>query len=330
MSKLHDKFLSIGNKLKNDQLPLNEIHSRVLNGVQLKGAPLLILICSALVGSIGLNINSVTVVVGAKLLAPLLIMIIGVSYGTATYNADLAKKSLKLFALQCLIIILVSTLYFLISPIKIPTDELIGKTQVNISDMLIAIIGGSCAVIATTRYERYNVLPGVAIATSLVPPACTIGYGIATLNPKFFFGALYLFSVNVIFIMFSTYVVFKLLNYDDNEYEKIEKPKNYYNHYILFFITLCFFIPIMISTVKNMKISYDNSNDNINATNLIENEFNNDNSYVVDKKIDIENKVITIFIVNNKSELISDDQKNELLKMYNLQDYALYIVEFKK
>ncbi len=327
MSKLHDKFLTIRNSLKNDQLPIEEIDNRIIDGVKLKGSPLLILVCSTLVASIGLNINSTTMVIGAKLIAPLLLMLMGVAYGTASSNKDLAKSALYYFCIQFLIILAVSTTYFFISPIKIPTEELISKTTVNFADMLVALIGGACAVIATTRYEKYNVLPGVAIATSLVPPACTIGYGIANLNPSFIVGALYLFVVNVVFITFSIYIVFKIIDTDQIEVKHKEKYGKIYHEHILVIASFALAIPIILSATIGLTTTYQNKLDESNAFNMVKNEFDFKNSSVIREVVDTDNKTITLFVVGDTIDEIPEDKQNELLAEYNLEEYDIILIQ---
>ncbi len=320
-----EHFQTFKKEFKKDQLPYHEIDLKISNGVHLSGSPLLILICSSLIASIGLNINSTPMVLGAKLISPIMVMLIGAGYGIATYKFDLSKKAIKYFILQFTIILVTSTLYFLISPIKMPTTELIAKTNVSIFDVLVAFFAGIAAVIASTRYEKYNVLPGVALATSLVPPACTIGYGIANLNTEFIFGGLYVFGINIVFITFATFVFFKLILKDQISEVSKDNSKHKQKFYII--LTLLFCVPVLISTSIYIKTEYANSMDKSNMYSYVKDEFNFSGSTVLESKIDTEKKVITVLIIGDK---ISDNKKNELndkLQDYNLEDYTLNIIQ---
>lgn len=325
MSKLNEKLYQLSSDLKKDQLPYSEIHTRIVNGVHLTSSPLLILICSSIIASIGLNINSAGAVLGAKLISPLMIMIIGMSYGISTYEFKLSKKAFKYFLLQFLIIVITSTIYFILSPIKAPTDELFEKASASIFDIILAFFGGIACVVATTRYEKYNVLPGVALATSLVPPVCTIGYGIATLNTHFIFGALYKFSLNVIFLMASIFIFFRIIYL--NPEKEAKKSKFTKNQIIFISVVLTIAIPVLLSTVIYIQSAYAHSIDESNAYLLVKNELNLEDTTVLNTTVDYDNKVITILSIGDE---ISNSELNSLtsnLVDYNLENYTINLVQ---
>ncbi len=318
-------FKIFGEEFKRDQLPFHEIDMKISNGVHLTGSPLLILICSSLIASIGLNINSTPMVLGAKLISPIMIMLIGAGYGIATYKFALSRRAIKYFIIQFSIILITSTLYFLISPIKIPTTELISKTNVSIFDILVAFFGGIAAVIASTRFEKYNVLPGVALATSLVPPACTIGYGMANLNSKFIFGGLYVFGINIVFITFATFIFFKIIARD--QIDEIEKKSAKHTQKFYIILTILFCIPVFISTSIYIKTEYANSIDNSNMYEYVKNEFNFEGSTVLESKIDTDNKTITVLMIGDMITKSDEKQLNDTLADYHLSNYNLNIVQ---
>ena len=163
--------------------------------------------------SIGLNVNSTAVIIGAMLISPLMGPIIGAGFGLGVYDFDLLKRSLKNLLIATLVGLLVSTIYFYVSPFKEAQPELFSQTSPNIYDILIAFFGGLVSAIAITRVEKGNPIPGVAIATALMPPLCTAGYGLALGSYIFFFGAMYLYSINCIFICISTFFIVKYLKY---------------------------------------------------------------------------------------------------------------------
>ena len=160
-----------------------------------------ILMCAIFIASIGLNMNSTAVVIGAMLISPLMTPIVGLGFGLAIFDTRLIKQSLEVLFTQVLVSLLVSTLYFWMSPLSYASSELIARTSPTIWDVLIAIAGGIAGVIGSRKKEANNIVPGVAIATALMPPICTAGYGLANGNVRFLFGALYLFLINCVFIM---------------------------------------------------------------------------------------------------------------------------------
>src|SRR5690606_21390213 len=166
-----------------------------------------------LIASVGLNLNSTAVITGAMLISPLMGPILGAGFALGTYNFRLLRKSIKNLLIATIVSLLVSAVYFYISPFKDVQSELLARTSPNIYDVMIAFFGGLVGVIAITRVEKGNPIPGVAIATALMPPLCTAGYGLATLNINYFLGAFYLYTINCFFICVATFFVIKYLKY---------------------------------------------------------------------------------------------------------------------
>lgn len=187
--------------------------NNVTSNISFTGANLWILACAIIIASVGLNVNSTAVIIGAMLISPLMGPIVGSGFALGTYDFGLLKKSLKNLLIATIVSLLVSTTYFYLSPFKDVQSELLARTSPNIYDVLIAFFGGLVGVIAITRVEKGNPIPGVAIATALMPPLCTAGFGLATGNFKFFFGALFLYTINCVFICISTYSIVKYLKY---------------------------------------------------------------------------------------------------------------------
>ena len=179
--------------------------------VEFRGTKLWILICAILVASIGLNVNSTAVIIGAMLISPLMGPIIGFGLGFGIADLDLVRKSLRNLALTTLFSILTATIYFLLTPLDQPGSELLGRTEPSLYDVLIAFFGGAAGLIAGSSKSKGQVLPGVAIATALMPPLCTAGFGLATGNWPFFFGAIYLYIINSVFIAFATFVMVRIM-----------------------------------------------------------------------------------------------------------------------
>ncbi|MGV3459827.1 MAG: DUF389 domain-containing protein [Flavobacterium sp.] len=185
----------------------------VVKNISFKGANLWILACAILVASVGLNVNSTAVIIGAMLISPLMGPIVGAGFALGIYDFDLLKRSLRNLLNATVVSLTVSTVYFAVSPFKDVQSELLARTAPNIYDILIAFFGGIVGAIAVTRSEKGNPIPGVAIATALMPPLCTAGYGIATQQWTFFFGAFYLYCINCVFIGIATFLIIKYLKY---------------------------------------------------------------------------------------------------------------------
>ena len=178
-----------------------EFREKLYDDLHVRLRDTVILMCSIFIASIGLNMNSTAVVIGAMLISPLMTPIVGLGFGLAIFDTRLIKQSLQVLLTQVLVSLLVSTLYFWISPLSYASSELIARTSPTIWDVLIAIAGGIAGFIGSRKKEANNIVPGVAIATALMPPICTAGYGLANGNVRFLFGALYLFLINCVFIM---------------------------------------------------------------------------------------------------------------------------------
>lgn len=212
MEKQVRKIVTIFN-LRSELEDYEAIHTEIEKGIQFRGTNLWILMFAIVVASVGLNMNSTAVIIGAMLISPLMGPINGMGYSLATYDFYLFRRSLKNFIYAVGVSLLTSALYFFLSPINEAHSELLARTSPTIYDVLIALFGGLAGIVAISSKLKGNVIPGVAIATALMPPICTAGYGLATLQFNFFFGALYLFTINTVFIAFAALVVCQYLKF---------------------------------------------------------------------------------------------------------------------
>lgn len=178
-----------------------------------KGTNLWILVFAIVVASVGLNMNSTAVIIGAMLISPLMGPINGMGYSIATYDFELFRKAIKNFSFAVIAGLVTSFIYFSISPVSTAHSELLARTSPTIYDVLIALFGGLAGIVAMSSKQKGNVIPGVAIATALMPPLCTAGYGLATAQFNFFFGAIYLFTINTVFIALAAVWVSQLLKF---------------------------------------------------------------------------------------------------------------------
>ena len=197
--------------LRGDMDDPAEIENSIRQGVKTHGTNLWILMFAILVASIGLNVNSTAVIIGAMLISPLMGPIMGIGYGAGVHEFDLIRQSVRSLGVFIFLSLLTSTLYFLVTPLTSAQSELLARTAPTLWDVLIAMFGGMAGIIGVTRREKSTVIPGVAIATALMPPLCTAGYGIATGQLYFFLGAFYLFTINTVYIALATLVFVKLM-----------------------------------------------------------------------------------------------------------------------
>ena len=207
---------------KEDEL---ETIESIRKGIEFKGTNLWVLIFATFVASLGLNTNSTAVIIGAMLISPLMGPIMGFGLGLGISDFDLIKRSFRNFATATVFSVITSTLFFLISPISEAQSELLARTQPTVYDVLIAFFGGLAGIVASSTKSKGNVIPGVAIATALMPPLCTAGFGLASGNLYYFFGAFYLYFINTVFISLATYVVVRLLKYPKKVFLNKQREK---------------------------------------------------------------------------------------------------------
>ena len=198
--------------LHEDAASHEEIADRLLSGGKITGTNMCVMVCAIIIASVGLNTDSVAVIIGAMLVSPLMGSILATAYATVSNDSYLAKKHMAGFAFQIVASFLTATLYFALSPIKDPTPQLLARTNPSFYDVLIATAGGIAGIIGQTRKDKANnIIPGVAIATALMPPLCTCGYSIANGQWHMLGGAFYLFVINSYFIYGSAAVILSVL-----------------------------------------------------------------------------------------------------------------------
>lgn len=290
----------------------NSIYNQISEGVNFKGTNLWILMCSTLVCSVGLNMNSTAVVIGAMLISPLLGPINGIGYSIAVYDIKLFKKSLNNFLFAIITAFLSATLYFIITPISTAQTELLARTSPTIYDVLIALFGGTAGIIAMSTKTKGTVIPGVAIATALMPPLCTAGYGLATLQVSFLFGALYLFTINAVFIALAALLVSKLLKFPIHENAAPVRQK-----VIKRYVTLIIILTLIPSFfLGNRLVQQEKFMDK--SKKYIDNVRVIDDKYLLDYSIDPQKKVINLIYGGTTL-----DEKDKELIASRLQNFDL-------
>jgi uncharacterized hydrophobic protein (TIGR00271 family) len=264
------------------------IHAEIEKGIEFKGTNLWILMCAILVASVGLNMNSTAVIIGAMLISPLMGPINGMGYGIATYDMPLFRRAIKNFTFAVGVSLITSALYFFITPVSTAHSELLARTSPTIYDVLIAFFGGLAGILAISSKLKGNVIPGVAIATALMPPICTAGYGLATLQFNFVFGALYLFTINTVFIAVAALLVCQVLKFPIRSVIDPQKRKG---------VNRIISAVLLITTVPSIILGYNlvqQENFNEAANRYIQSISVLKSAYLLESNVDVNHRSIDL------------------------------------
>ncbi|MXS72348.1 DUF389 domain-containing protein [Flavobacteriaceae bacterium W22] len=298
-----------------------KVLDNVIKNISFRGANLWILACAILIASIGLNVNSTAVIIGAMLISPLMGPIVGAGFALATYDFELLKKSGKNLLVATVVSLIVSTLYFYLSPFKDVQSELLARTSPTIYDVMIAFFGGIVGAISITRKDKGNPIPGVAIATALMPPLCTAGFGLAVFDMKFFVGAMYLYTINCFFIGISTFVIIKYL-----KYQPIVTENKSFDKKLRYIITSL----ILLMTIPSFYLAYgllQEKRFSQNVENYIKNEFTDNGYTLIYKKINYNTapKTVDLAFLSRNFDSLEIVDFNKKLKLFGLEDTKLNI-----
>lgn len=267
-----------------DHVDLEVASVNIRSNIYFRGPNVFILACAIVIASVGLNLNSIPVIIGAMLISPVMGPILGFGLGLGTNDTALVKDSLKNFLVMVLISILSSTLFYLLSPLQLEHQtELLARTNPTLYDVFIALFGGFAGILENSRKEKGGtVIPGVAIATALMPPLCTVGYGIAHLEWRFIVGAFYLFIINTVFISLATFVTVKYLHFP-SPHGKEEAIRKRSARWIAVIMVLML-VPSVWSAVQMIQ----DNNFAISAQRLVHDNTNLGKSYIYDYRTDVE------------------------------------------
>jgi uncharacterized hydrophobic protein (TIGR00271 family) len=293
--------------------------SSIERGVTFRGTNLWILIFAIFIASLGLNVNSPAVVIGAMLVSPLMGPIMGIGMGMAINDLALLKKALTNFGIAAGVALATSTFFFLISPLNDAHSEILARTSPNIYDVLIAFFGGLAGVFATSSRQKGNVIPGVAIATALMPPLCTAGYGLATLKVEYFFGALYLFIINTVFIAFSTLIVARFLKFPYRHLPDARAEKR---------ASRIIWLVVLITLLPSIYFGYDMVRQNEfskKAEQFIATAAIFPNDYLLQKNIDADHRSITLTYGGETIEQPAIENLRAKMPAYGLEGAKLEI-----
>ncbi len=295
--------------------------------IDFKGVNVWVLGASIVIASIGLNVNSTAVIIGAMLISPLMGPIVGVGLAVGINNFQMLTQSLKSLGTAVLISVVISTIYFLLTPFGEVQSELIARTRPNLLDVMVAIFGGVALIVAKTqRGTVASVIFGVAIATALMPPLCTAGYGLANGNWQFFLGAFYLFLINSVFIALSTWLIVKYLKFPLATYMDPVRQKKVKNYILI--ISLLIIVPSGFTFWNTIQESIFESN----AELFISENFTFEGSEVINKKINYntdEGSKIEVFMIGETLSGKTERELNKKLSKYSLEDVELKIYQSK-
>ncbi len=312
--------------MKKDKAPEKETIASIKAGIDFRGANLWILIFAIFVASLGLNTNSAAVIIGAMLISPLMGPIVGMGLGVGIYDFDLLKRAFRSFAIATIFSVLTATLYFSVTPIDEAQSELLARTSPTIYDVLIAFFGGMAGIMAlcSTGQRGGNVIPGVAIATAIMPPLCTTGFGLATGNWLYAAGAFYLYLINSIFIALATFVGVNILDFKKKVF--VDKQREKRVKHIIITIAVFTMLPSALLTYSLVRENIFMSKVN----NFVTQAVTSDQTQVITKKADYRTKEIRLVIIGEEIEEKELARMKNQLGSFGLEGVRLSVVQGTK
>ena len=299
----------------------DEVVAQISDGVDFHGATLWVLIFAIFIASLGLNVNSTAVIIGAMLISPLMGPIIGMGLAVGIADLKLFKRALTNYLITTVISVVTATIYFTISPITEAQSELLARTSPTLYDVLIALFGGAAGILAISTKSKNNVIPGVAIATALMPPLCTAGYGFAMGNTSDFFGAFYLYFINTVFIAFTTCIGVRLLHFHRKKFVDREKMKRV-NYYIISIVIITM-LPASYMTWNIIKQSVTENN----VEKFVRDELNNNGTYIISYEYDSKTKILNVVAIGKPISVGAIAKAQKSMADYKLGDYTLKVIQ---
>jgi len=313
------KFLKDRFNLEKNKEEYGEVIDSITRNIYFRGTNLWVLIFAIIIASVGLNVNSTAVIIGAMLVSPLMGPIMGIGLGAGINDFRLLRLSAYNFLIAIVISLISSTIYFLLSPLNEAHSELLARTTPTVYDVFIALFGGFAGIVATSSKEKGTVIPGVAIATALMPPLCTAGYGLAVGNLFFFLGAIYLFFINSVFICLATFLMVRFLRFPRHEYQ--DKSTGQRMRLLIWVIVIVTFVPSVFIAFYMIRRNVFETN----ASRFIAKEMMFEGNTIIEKKIDATAKTIKMVYIGRgvNPELLENARKK--LDDYHLADANLQI-----
>ncbi len=315
-------FLFYRFNLNEDKAEEKEIVQSISGNVQFKGPKLWTLIFAIFIASIGLNVNSTAVIIGAMLISPLMGPIMGIGLGIGINDFELLKRGIQNLAIAAIISILTSGLYFYITPLHEVNSELLARTNPSLWDVFIAFLGGLAGIVEGTRRQKSNVIPGVAIATALMPPLCTAGYGLATGQWFYLLGAIYLFFINSMFICLATFLVVKQLGFHRKEFQTRSIEKKVVK-YIYMIVTITILPSIYLAYRIVERSIFEN-----NAKRFVQQAFNFPRTQVVNRSYQMNDngKLIELLVIGEELSQFTIDSLQSAAANFGLDSTTRLVV----
>ena len=288
-------YLSLNRSREDESATVESIR----NGVEFKGINLWVLIFATFIASMGLNVNSTAVIIGAMLISPLMGPIMGVGLSIGISDFELMKRSLKSYLIATLFSVVTATLYFTFTPLNEVQSELLARTSPTIYDVFIALVGGLAGIVALSTKEKGNVIPGVAIATALMPPLCTAGFGLATGNLLYFLGAFYLYFINSVFISLATYIGVRMMHFQHKQF--VDKAREKLVKRYIVWVTIATMCPAIYLTYGIVRETLYNTT----AKNFISSELSFPETQILSREISYSKKEIKVVLLGKE---VTDEQ----------------------
>lgn len=297
------------------------IVEQISDGVTFRGANLWVLIFAIFIACLGLNLNSTAVIIGAMLISPLMGPIIGMGLAVGRADLELLKRSLTNYGVSTVISVLTAALYFQLTPLTEAQSELLARTSPTLYDVLIALFGGAAGILAISTGGKGNVIPGVAIATALMPPLCTAGYGLAMGEWSFFFGACYLFFINTVFIALATYVGVRLLQFKPKQF--VDKARlAVVNRYIAVIVVVTMLPAVYMTTQIIRQSVFENR-----VKQFVKQELNQPGTRILSEQADRETKTLNVVALGAALPNEMIEAARQRLADYQLADYQLNVIQ---
>ena len=312
--------------LRNDKVPEEETIASIKASVEFRGANLWILIFAIFVASLGLNTNSAAVIIGAMLISPLMGPIMGMGLGVGINDFELLKRAFRSFATATIFSVLTATFYCAITPIDEAQSELLARTSPTIYDVLIALFGGLAGIVAlcSTGQRGGNVIPGVAIATAIMPPLCTTGFGIATGNWIYAAGAFYLYLINSIFISLATFIGVNIFDFKKKVF--VDKQREKRVKHIIVTIAVLTMLPSTLLTYMLVRENFFTSK----ANNFVAQVVTSEQTQVIAKEVDYHTKEIRLVTIGEEIPEKELTRMKSQMENFGLEDAKLSIVQGTK
>lgn len=311
------KYLSLDRSKENEEATVESIR----NGVEFRGTNLWVLIFATFIASLGLNVNSTAVIIGAMLISPLMGPIMGVGLSVGINDFELMKRSLKNYFIATVFSVTTATVYFAFTPLNEVQSELLARTSPTIYDVFIALVGGLAGIVALATKEKGNVIPGVAIATALMPPLCTAGFGLGTGNWLYFLGAFYLYFINSVFISLATFIGVRVMGFRRKEFVDKERQRLVSRYIIIIaVVTMCPAVYLTYGIVKET-IYQSAANDFISA------ELQFPGSLVLSRDISYSDRQIRVVLLGKEVPDDKIEQARQRMEGYRLDNTTLTVVQ---